>query len=108
MGQDKGNARKALAQQKFNKETLRRVENKANKINKAILGPVGNQVMRSGIDVAKSAGRGMMASQKASRKVFDQARNADKAFGQFGTNVAKNVIKDTQGVAKMIIKGFGF
>ena len=111
MGQDKGAARRS-ASDKLNVE---RAGKKAKKINQAILGPVGEKAAMAALDAAKGAIKGLSSARKAEQEVrktvnkrvrTNPTKNLSDA-AQFGGKAAKNVINEAQGLAKMVLKGFG-
>ena len=107
MGQDKGKARRS-ASDKLNVE---RAGKKAKKINQAILGPVGEKAAMAGIEGGRRLFKGINSTQKASQEALNKtasyiARDVQD-MAQFGSKRAKEVVKDVQGLAKMVMKGFG-
>lgn len=113
MAEDKGKARK-YAQGKteaYKKETVRRADRKANTFNQSILGPVGNETAKAGIKAGKTLAKGIgttqRLSQKALNKTAKQVAGDVKNMAQFGSKAAQEVVKDVQGLAKMVMKGFG-
>jgi hypothetical protein len=111
MGADKGKARRS-ASSKLNVE---RAGKKAQTINRAILGPIGEKAAMTGLNSAKNAYRGLQSARKAEqgfRKAVNKrvrtnpTKNLSDA-AQFGGKAAKNVINEAQGLAKMVMKGFG-
>jgi hypothetical protein len=103
--------RTSRSETQFEKETLRRAKLKAEKINKTILGPGGYEAAKVGLKVGRRVAKGISSTQRASQEVLNKtasyvARDV-KDMAQFGSKRAKEVVKDVQGLAKMVMKGFG-
>ena len=96
MGKDKGKARKSLSPKKanFQKEVTTIIEKELKS-----LPPVITHKRTMGI--AKKAGR------SGFDKVASQVAKDVNNMAQFGSKAAKGVVKDVQGLAKMVMKGFG-
>jgi hypothetical protein len=111
MGKDKGAARRS-ASDKLNVE---RAGKKAKKINQAILGPIGEKAAMTGLNAGKSAYQGFQSARSTAKGIQKTVRERANTkpsknlsdAAQFGSKAAKNVINEAQGVAKMILKGFG-
>ena len=71
---------------------------------------LGNGAVR---DAAELIGKGLEMGRKGAADVYSKSRTANpmelagKYGQQFASSAAKKVIQDAQGVAKMIVKGFG-
>ena len=111
MGADKGKSRRYAS----NKLNVERAGKKAQTINRAILGPIGEKAAMSGLNNAKAAYQGFQNARSTAKEIKKTVRervrtNPSKNFSdaaQFGGKAAKNVINEAQGLAKMVMKGFG-
>ncbi len=71
---------------------------------------LGRGTVRKTADVI---GKGLELGRKAAGEIYSKSRTgnpmevAGKYGQQFASSAAKKVIKDAQGVAKMVVKGFG-
>jgi hypothetical protein len=71
---------------------------------------LGNGFIR---DAAQAFGKGLEMGRKGAADVYSKSRTgnpmevANKYGQQFASQTAKNVVNDVQGLAKMVMKGFG-
>ena len=86
-------------------------DRKANRFNQSIVGPLGNELLKGGYQGAQKVVKGITTTQRMSQKVLDKAASQVagdvRNMAQFGSKAAKEVVKDVQGLAKMVMKGFG-
>jgi len=71
---------------------------------------LGNGFIR---DAAQAVGKGLEMGRRGAADVYSKSRTgnplevAGKYGQQFASSAVKKVIKDVQGAAKMVVKGFG-